>query len=168
MYISHPRNHSFTNSSTKIMDLDINSPSMHSLALCRFYHSCQTLGLTGLQRGCFKVLLMCLFLNGFPTCAGCIVGLCFRFERLSWWVHFEVQRSTFLSSFANRTLRIFSSTFPGTTSQKCCSSSFFPNDFLTLGIKSAPGPCPDFWPHVHYRCLGVCLIYEKLEDDSRD
>lgn len=58
------------------MDLDINSPSMHSPALLRLYRSCQTLGMKGLWRGCYKVLLMLLLLNGLPDCSGVELWSC--------------------------------------------------------------------------------------------
>lgn len=60
----------------KIMDLDINSHSMHSPALLRLYHSRQTLGMKGLQRGCCKALLMLLLLNGLPGCSGIELWSC--------------------------------------------------------------------------------------------
>lgn len=95
MYISLPHNHSFTNSSTKIMDRDINSPQRFPWICAGFIACVKTLGQKGLQRGCFRALLMCPVLNGLPG------SLC-----ASWGCSFVSKVSTEDLHFESRTLLI--------------------------------------------------------------
>lgn len=115
MYISLPHNHSFTNSSTKIMDRDINSPSMLSPDLCRFYRLCQN---PGTERALERVLQSPANAPGskwthWLPVLGHILGLLFCFygfyRKLAFCVlnHLITACCTSLCSFTIKTCRIF-------------------------------------------------------------